>query len=56
VVSDELWLSRGPMTPALDSSTRYCGCRHSAQRTQVIIGDGGFGTMQARIPQPLARS
>lgn len=34
------------------SSTRCYAYRHSAPRTpEVVIGDGGFGTIQARIPE-----
>jgi hypothetical protein len=47
------WPSRGPMRPTLDEFGQVLRLQaFRAAHPEVIIGDGGFGTVQARIPQP----
>lgn len=47
------WLSRGSITPASDEFNQMLRLQaFRAAHPKVIIGDGGFGTTQARIPQP----
>ena len=46
------WLSRGPLRLAPDEFDQMLRLQaFRAAHPEVIIGDGGFGTMQARIPQ-----
>jgi hypothetical protein len=47
------WLSRGPMRLAPDEFGQVLRLQaFRVAHPEVIIGDGGFGTVQARIPQP----
>ena len=47
------WLSRGPMRLTPDEFSQVLRLQaFRAAHPEVIIGDGGFGTVQARIPQP----
>ena len=47
------WLSRGPMRLTPDEFGQVLRLQaFRAAHPEVIIGDGGFGTVQARIPQP----
>ena len=44
---------RSGLRPALDELDQVVRLqRFKAAHPDVIVGDGGFGTMQARIPEP----
>lgn len=46
------WIRSGlrPVPDELDQVVRMA--KYKAAHPKVIIGDGGFGTVQARIPEP----
>ncbi len=47
------WLSRVPLRPVPDEFDQVLRLQaFRAAHPEVIIGDGGFGTVQARIPHP----
>lgn len=47
------WLRRAPLGLASDEPDQVLRLQaFRAAHPEVIIGDGGFGTLQARIPEP----
>lgn len=53
MIGGRSWLSRGLMRPTPDEFGQVLRLQaFRVAHPEVIIGDGGFGTVQARIPQP----